>query len=74
MMVASALKCYCLLSFLCVLNYMFVKEKCKTKICFALVEFNVFNTFSSRCTLSLAPENIRKPNWKIWCFQGLKEE
>ena len=43
-MAASILKIY---SFLCVFNYMFLKEKYEKKICFTIVKFNVFNPFVS---------------------------
>ena len=43
---------------------MFLKEKAKRKFFFINVKFNDFNPFSSLCTLSLPPENIRK----LKCF------
>ena len=56
---SSALTSYSWLSFLCVFNYMFLGEKCNKKLGFTIVKFNVFNSFCSRCTLLLPPENIR---------------
>ena len=42
----------------------FYKKKYKTKICFTIIEFNVFNPFCSQCSLSLPPGNIRE----LKCF------
>ena len=64
---------FCFLSFLYVFNYMFLKERCKQKICFTVVKFNFFNPFCSQCTLSLPPENIRKLKCFL-VFLGVIEE
>ena len=58
----------------CVLNYMFLKEKCKKEICFTIAKFNIFNPFCSQRTISLPPENIRKLKNIFWCFHGVGEE
>ena len=55
--------CFCIKMFLLTLFFVFLivsKKKCKTKICFTIVKFNVFDPFCSQCTLSIPPENIRK--------------
>ena len=59
-MAVSALK---ICSFLCAFNYMFLKEKCKKKICFTIVKFNVCDHLFP-VHFSLPPENIRK----LKCF------
>ena len=50
--------------FLRVFNYMLLKEKYKMKISFIISKFNVFNSISFQCTLSLPPKNIIK----LKCF------
>ena len=65
-MAASILKIY---SFLCVFNYMFLKEKCEKKICFTIVKFNVFNSFVSNAPF-LYPLKTSENLNDFWCFHG----
>ena len=68
-MAPSALKIY---SFFCVFNYMFLKEKCKKKIYFAIVKFNDFNPFVPSAPF-LYPLKTSENLNVFWCFQGVAE-
>ena len=52
---------------------MFLKEKCKKKICFTIVKFNVFNPFIPSATF-LYPLKTSENLNVFWFFQGLGED
>ena len=52
---------------------MFLKEKCKKKICFTIVKFNVFNPFVPSAPFLYSLKTSKNLN-VFWCFQGVGEE
>ena len=71
--VSFCIKMLFLTSFLCVFNYIFLKEKSKKKICFTNIKFNALNPFVPSAPF-LYPLKTSENLNVFWCFQGVEEE